>query len=83
MPATGMEGNNHQRADESDEGGALYAACSLGSKDRYGEDRELLRQRQMRIGRLGDEERGHGHVETGPVRVEGKASRHDQSNQGF
>ena len=81
MPATGIVGITDKRGDQRDERCALHSARALGSQNRNRQNRELLRQSQMRVRRLRHKKRRQRHVKTGAVGVERKSGGNDQSDE--
>ena len=72
--------DRRQRRGEHDEAAAGDAGRALRGQQQHGEQRDLLHQRQRRVGRLGDEHRGHREVDRRAVEVERVAGRDDEAD---
>jgi len=69
-----------QRRRQRDEAGAGDAGGALGGEHGHCQQGDFLRQCQVDVKRLGDEDRGHRQVDVGAVEVERIAARHHQSD---
>ena len=71
----GQRGREHDEAAAGDAGGAFRR------QQQHREQRQLLRQRHRRVGRLGDEYRRHREVDRGAVEIERIAGRNDEADR--
>src|SRR6516225_8626683 len=76
-------GNDHHGGDQRDKSGSLHATRAFGGKHGDSQDRKLLCQAEVRVGRLGYEERRESHVQTGAIGIEGIPGRNHEADQSF